>query len=282
MNEQHLTLCSSAEWAEAVQKWIIPWVLDGVDLGDDVLEVGPGPGLTTDVLHTMVGRLTAVEIHPELAEALGVATGRDERRRRLRRRHPDAVARGPILRRRVPDDAASRPDRRSAERRVRRDPPVAASGRRAGRAGQLGQSRAARPARRRRLPADRSGRSRRHDSKRSGSRRSLSIPTTTRSGSAPRRPADIRWTATSARSSASARTSWHSTEPGGSRTVSVPPAAGAHRRPALRTVRARRLDRVRGGHRRRARAEAEQASTEQRREGARSSRSCSPFWRSWW
>jgi SAM-dependent methyltransferase len=70
MNEQHLTLCSSAEWAEAVQKWIIPWVLDGVDLGDDVLEVGPGPGLTTDVLHTMVDRLTAVEIHPELAEAL--------------------------------------------------------------------------------------------------------------------------------------------------------------------------------------------------------------------
>src|SRR5580704_8760286 len=47
MNQEHLTLCSSAEWAEAVQRWIIPWVLDEVDLGDDVLEVGPGPGLTT-------------------------------------------------------------------------------------------------------------------------------------------------------------------------------------------------------------------------------------------
>ena len=62
MNQEHLTLCSSAEWAEAVQRWIIPWVLEAVDLGDDVLEVGPGPGLTTDVLRTRVARLTAVEI----------------------------------------------------------------------------------------------------------------------------------------------------------------------------------------------------------------------------
>ena len=70
MNQEHLTLCSSAEWADAVQRWIIPWVLETVDLGDDVLEVGPGPGLTTDVLRARVARLTAVEIHPDLAAAL--------------------------------------------------------------------------------------------------------------------------------------------------------------------------------------------------------------------
>jgi SAM-dependent methyltransferase len=70
MNQEHLTLCSSAEWAEAVQRWIIPWVLETVDLGDEVLEVGPGPGLTTDVLRARVSRLTAVEIHPDLAAAL--------------------------------------------------------------------------------------------------------------------------------------------------------------------------------------------------------------------
>jgi SAM-dependent methyltransferase len=70
MNREHLALCSSAEWAEAVQRWIIPWVLEAVDLGDDVLEVGPGPGLTTDVLRTRVTRLTAVEINPDLADAL--------------------------------------------------------------------------------------------------------------------------------------------------------------------------------------------------------------------
>ncbi|GAA4406535.1 class I SAM-dependent methyltransferase [Tsukamurella soli] len=70
MNDEHLRLCSSAEWAETVRTWIIPWVLDGVDLGEDVLEVGPGPGSTTDVLRTSVPRLTAVEIDAELADAL--------------------------------------------------------------------------------------------------------------------------------------------------------------------------------------------------------------------
>jgi SAM-dependent methyltransferase len=82
MNEEHLKACSSAEWAETVQKWIIPWVLEGIDLGPDVLEVGPGPGLTTDVLQTLVPTLTAVEIHPELASALAArlaGTGVDVR-----------------------------------------------------------------------------------------------------------------------------------------------------------------------------------------------------------
>jgi SAM-dependent methyltransferase len=70
MNERHLQLCASAEWAETVQKEILPWALDGRDLGDDVLEVGPGPGQTTDVLRRLVARLTAVEVDAKLAEAL--------------------------------------------------------------------------------------------------------------------------------------------------------------------------------------------------------------------
>jgi SAM-dependent methyltransferase len=70
MNELHLELCSSAEWAEAVQRWIVPWVLESVDIGDDVIEVGPGPGLTTDVLKTMVEQLTSVELDERLASAL--------------------------------------------------------------------------------------------------------------------------------------------------------------------------------------------------------------------
>jgi SAM-dependent methyltransferase len=70
MNEKHLALCSSAEWGEAVERWIIPWVLDGIELGDDVVEVGPGPGLTTDVLRGRVAKLTAVELDPALANKL--------------------------------------------------------------------------------------------------------------------------------------------------------------------------------------------------------------------
>jgi ubiquinone/menaquinone biosynthesis C-methylase UbiE len=40
-------------------------------LGDNVLEIGPGPGLTTDLLKTRVKRLTAIEIDRSLATALG-------------------------------------------------------------------------------------------------------------------------------------------------------------------------------------------------------------------
>ena len=72
MNKEHLKYCSSDEWAEAVQRWIIPSALEGVELGDDVLEVGPGPGRTTDILRHMTARLTAVEIDPDLAEALRI------------------------------------------------------------------------------------------------------------------------------------------------------------------------------------------------------------------
>jgi SAM-dependent methyltransferase len=70
MNERHLQLCASAEWAETVQHEILPWALGGRNLGDDVLEVGPGPGMTTDVLRRTIARLTAVEVDAHLASAL--------------------------------------------------------------------------------------------------------------------------------------------------------------------------------------------------------------------
>jgi ubiquinone/menaquinone biosynthesis C-methylase UbiE len=70
MNERHLQLCASAEWAETVEHEILPWVIGPRDLGDQVLEVGPGPGLTTDALRRRVAHLTAVEVDADLATAL--------------------------------------------------------------------------------------------------------------------------------------------------------------------------------------------------------------------
>jgi len=70
VNEYHLAICASDEWADALRQWIIPGALDSVELGDDVLEVGPGPGRTTDLLRERVPRLTAVEVDPGLAGAL--------------------------------------------------------------------------------------------------------------------------------------------------------------------------------------------------------------------
>ena len=69
MNEGH-KVCGSEEWRAAVRDFIIPWALGDGDLGDDVLEVGPGYGATTDVFRERVAKLTAVEIDPELAAAL--------------------------------------------------------------------------------------------------------------------------------------------------------------------------------------------------------------------
>ena len=70
MNLLHRWSCRSAGWGRLLEERIIPWTLDGVDLGDDALEVGPGPGLTTNVLRTQVTRLTCVEIDSRLAESL--------------------------------------------------------------------------------------------------------------------------------------------------------------------------------------------------------------------
>jgi ubiquinone/menaquinone biosynthesis C-methylase UbiE len=71
VNEEHLRLCASAEWAEYVSGELLPWASKGLDLGDEALEVGAGPGLVTDLLRAMVPRLVAVEIDPALATALG-------------------------------------------------------------------------------------------------------------------------------------------------------------------------------------------------------------------
>ena len=70
MNSKHLQFCASPEWAEIIEREVLPWAIGERDLGDDVLEVGAGPGLTTDVLRQRVPRLTAVEIDCELAAAL--------------------------------------------------------------------------------------------------------------------------------------------------------------------------------------------------------------------
>jgi ubiquinone/menaquinone biosynthesis C-methylase UbiE len=70
MNRLHRWLCRSARWRKELEVNIVPWVLEGVNLGSNVLEVGPGPGLSTEILRSRVARLTALEIDPALANSL--------------------------------------------------------------------------------------------------------------------------------------------------------------------------------------------------------------------
>ena len=70
MNDGHKWACASDEWRQTVREHIIPWVVGGLDLGDDVIELGPGYGATTTVFQELLPKLTAVEIDSQLASDL--------------------------------------------------------------------------------------------------------------------------------------------------------------------------------------------------------------------
>src|SRR5579859_322649 len=75
MNLVHRWLCRSAAWRKRLEQTVMPWVLSGVELGQEVLEVGPGPGLTTDLLRPHIARMTAIEVDAALAESLRARLG---------------------------------------------------------------------------------------------------------------------------------------------------------------------------------------------------------------
>lgn len=62
MNFAHGIICSSGRWARRVERTLLPWALAGVELGDDVLEIGPGFGATTRVLARRPGSLSVLEL----------------------------------------------------------------------------------------------------------------------------------------------------------------------------------------------------------------------------
>jgi len=74
MNEGHLKFLASPGWAQWLETQLMPWVLQTGELGDDVLEIGPGYGATTRVLLDRVPRLTAVEVDEASAARLRVLT----------------------------------------------------------------------------------------------------------------------------------------------------------------------------------------------------------------
>ncbi len=70
MNRYHRWYCSSDGWSKRLQSTILPWVVRDMDLGPDVLEIGPGPGLATNLLRQRTAQLTCIEIDDRLASAL--------------------------------------------------------------------------------------------------------------------------------------------------------------------------------------------------------------------
>jgi ubiquinone/menaquinone biosynthesis C-methylase UbiE len=61
MNENHTQLCTSPEWAAHIQGEVLPNLTAIACLGEEMLELGPGPGSATEWLRHHVRRLVAVE-----------------------------------------------------------------------------------------------------------------------------------------------------------------------------------------------------------------------------
>lgn len=70
MNSVHGLICSSRWWGRTVERELLPWALKGVDLGDDVLEIGPGFGATTAALAARCRALTVLELDEGYCERL--------------------------------------------------------------------------------------------------------------------------------------------------------------------------------------------------------------------
>jgi ubiquinone/menaquinone biosynthesis C-methylase UbiE len=69
MNRFHHWLCRSAQWRKTIRQRV-PWVLSSADLGPNVLELGPGPGFSTDLMRRSVERLVVIEVDAQLAASL--------------------------------------------------------------------------------------------------------------------------------------------------------------------------------------------------------------------
>ncbi|HEV3328127.1 MAG TPA: class I SAM-dependent methyltransferase [Acidimicrobiales bacterium] len=61
MNENHARLCTSPEWAAHIQDEVLPNLTAIACLGEQMLELGPGPGSATEWLRLRVRGLVAVE-----------------------------------------------------------------------------------------------------------------------------------------------------------------------------------------------------------------------------
>ena len=75
MNLLHTLICSSRPWARRVERELVPWGVGSIELGDHVLEIGPGFGATTAVLACRLGGLEVLELEDAYCRALRAKLG---------------------------------------------------------------------------------------------------------------------------------------------------------------------------------------------------------------
>lgn len=71
MNAYETWFCGSRLWRWITQRQLLPWIVQGSELGDHILEVGAGPGVATQDLALRAPRVTSLEYDHAFAARLG-------------------------------------------------------------------------------------------------------------------------------------------------------------------------------------------------------------------
>jgi ubiquinone/menaquinone biosynthesis C-methylase UbiE len=61
MNRFETRVCGSSFWRYVTRRHLLPWLLEGSNLGGHVLELGAGPGAATEELNRRAARVTSLE-----------------------------------------------------------------------------------------------------------------------------------------------------------------------------------------------------------------------------
>jgi SAM-dependent methyltransferase len=75
MNAFENWFCGSPLWRYVTQRKLLPWIIEGANLGEHVLELGAGPGAATQELRQRVARVTSLEYDHEFAAGLNARCG---------------------------------------------------------------------------------------------------------------------------------------------------------------------------------------------------------------
>lgn len=71
MNRFETWFCGSSYWRWVTRRQLLPWMLQGSELGDHVLELGAGPGAATQELALRTAHVTSLEYDHASAAKLG-------------------------------------------------------------------------------------------------------------------------------------------------------------------------------------------------------------------
>jgi SAM-dependent methyltransferase len=70
MNAFENWFCASSLWGYLTRRKLLPWIVQGSDLGEHVLELGAGPGAATPELRRRSARVTSLEYSQAFATRL--------------------------------------------------------------------------------------------------------------------------------------------------------------------------------------------------------------------